>query len=156
VQDPGVEQAHHRRPGDDFVRLHWPLTLWPEYELTGFFVPHIGVIEEGLRFREPPVIEPAGEPLTFERATELLRLGEHTVAELDATLGPGDADDHNGWSPEALFHYDLADGRVLECMTVHGLLVELSSLDARPASLLAAEPASERPRRWWEFWKPAA
>jgi hypothetical protein len=36
------------------VRLRWPLTLWPEYELAGFFAPQSGVIEEGLRFREPP------------------------------------------------------------------------------------------------------
>ena len=141
--------------GDGVIRLRWPLTLWPEYELAGFFAPDTGVLEEGLRFREPPLVERASEPLTFERAAALLRLGEHTEVEMDAALGAGDADVHNGWSPEALFYYRLADGRSLQCRTVHGLLVELLAVDAHSASA-ESEDVAPAPRRWWEFWKPAA
>jgi hypothetical protein len=141
---------------DGVVRLRWPLTLWPEYELAGFFAPHAGVVEEGLRFREPPVVARADGPLTFDEASALLRPGEHTEVELHAALGDGDADVGNGWSPESLFYFDLADGRSLECLTIHGLLVELKALDARPSGAVAAETVSAPRRRWWEFWKPAA
>jgi hypothetical protein len=141
--------------GDGVVRLRWPLTLWPEYELAGFFARDTGVVEEGLRFREPPVVERAAEPLTLEQATAILRLGEHTEVEVAAALGPGDADVHNGWSPEALFYYRLGDGRSLQCRTVHGLLVELVAVDAHRASDERVEEVPAR-RRWWEFWKPAA
>ena len=48
----------------EVVRLRWPLTLWPEYELAGFFARDTGVVEEGMRLREPPVVERASEPLT--------------------------------------------------------------------------------------------
>jgi hypothetical protein len=144
----------------EVVRLRWPLTLWPEYELAGFFARDTGVVEEGMRLREPPVVERASEPLTLERATSLLRIAEHTELELLEVLGPGDPDDGNGWSPESYFYYDLADGRSLQCLTVHGLLIELTAIEGRPASLAPAEaevaPAPERRRRWWEFWKPAA
>jgi hypothetical protein len=73
-------------------------------------------------------------------------------------LGPGDPDDGNGWSPESYFYYDLADGRSLQCLTVHGLLVELAAVEARPMTADEVAPASApvRRRRWWEFWKPAA
>jgi hypothetical protein len=143
----------------EVVRLRWPLTLWPEYELAGFFARDTGVVEEGMRLREPPVVERASEPLTLERATSLLRIAEHTELELLEVLGPGDPDDGNGWSPESYFYYDLADGRSLQCLTVHGLLVELTAVEARPASVVAdtaPAPAPVRRRRWWEFWKPAA
>jgi len=143
-------------PEREVVRLRWPLTLWPEYELAGFFAPDTGVVEEGLRFREPPAVARASEPLTVEQATALLRLGEHTEVELVEALGPGDPDDGNGWSPESLFYYDLADGRSLQCLTVHGLLVEVTTLDARPARTEEVQPAPAPRRRWWEFWKPAA
>lgn len=139
----------------DVIRLRWPLVLWPEYELAGFFAPHVGVIEEGLRFRDPPLVDRAPEPFTFEDAAAVLRIGEHTEAELTAALGPGDPDDGNGFSPESVFHYGLSDGRTLECLTIHGLLVELSALEARTARVVeAAAPA--RRRKWWEFWNPAA
>jgi hypothetical protein len=144
-----------QEPGAGVTRLRWPLTLWPEYELAGFFASDTGVVEEGLRFREPRIVERAIAPLTFDQATALLELGEHTDVELVAALGPGDADVHNGWSPEALFYYDLADGRILQCRTIHGLLVELSALDARLVSGESTNPAPAR-RRWWEFWKPGA
>lgn len=151
----GVEPR--QEPERDVVRLRWPLTLWPEYELAGFFAPDTGVVEEGMRFREPPVVERAAEPLTFDQATALLRLGEHTEIELLEVLGPGDPDNGNGWSPESYFYYDLADGRSLQCLAVHGLVVELTSIEARPVSEEAeAAPAPVRRRRWWEFWKPAA
>ena len=140
----------------DVVRLRWPLRLWPEYELAGFFAPDTGVVEEGMRFREPPVVQRAIEPLTIVQATALLRLGEHTEIELLEVLGPGDPDDGNGWSPESYFYYDLADGRSLQCLTVHGLLVELSPVEARRAVVDEVTPAPVRRRRWWEFWKPAA
>ena len=142
--------------GDGVVRLHWPLTLWPEYELAGSFAPHSGVVEEGLRFREPPVVARAREPLTLDEARALLRLGEHTEVELHAALGDGDADVGNGWSPESYFYFELADGRGLQCLTIHGLLVEATALDARPQSIVADETTPARRRRWWEFWKPAA
>ncbi|MFL5617186.1 MAG: hypothetical protein ACJ79A_02185 [Gemmatimonadaceae bacterium] len=150
----GVEPRQERER--DVVRLRWPLTLWPEYELAGFFAPDTGVVEEGLRFREPPLVGRASGPLTLDQATALLRLGEHTEVELSDVLGPGDPDYGNGWSPESYFYYDLADGRSLRCLTVHGLLVELVAIDARPARMIAREPAPVRRRRWWEFWKPAA
>jgi hypothetical protein len=143
----------------EVVRLRWPLTLWPEYELAGFYARDTGVVEEGMRLREPPVVARASEPLTFEQATSLLRIAEHTEIELLEVLGPGDPDDGNGWSPESYFHYALADGRSLQCLTVHGLLVELTAVEARPASVVAdtaPAPAPVRRRRWWEFWKPAA
>src|SRR4051812_33481150 len=73
-----------QEPDVDRVRLRWPLTLWPEYELAGFFAPHTGVVEEGLRFRAPPVVERSSEPLTVEEAMARLRLGEHTEVELHA------------------------------------------------------------------------
>ena len=144
-----------REPGDGGIRLRWPLTLWPEYELAGLFAPDTGVVEEGLRFREPPVVARASEPLTVEQATALLALGEHTEVEMAAALGPGDADVHNGWSPEALFHYELADGRMLQCRTIHALLVELSAHAAERTRAERVEVAPAR-RRWWEFWRPAA
>jgi hypothetical protein len=143
-------------PSDGVVKLRWPLTLWPEYELAGLFAPQTGVIEEGLRFREPPSLERAREPLTLEHATSLLRPGEHTEAELHAVLGSGDADVGNGWSPESYFYFDLADGRTLQCLTIHGLVVELTALEARPAGMGGGMPAPTPRRRWWEFWKPAA
>jgi len=143
-------------PDLEVVRLRWPLALWPEYELAGFFAPDTGVVEEGLRFREPPVVARASEPLSVEQATALLRLGEHTEVELIDVLGPGDPDVGNGWSPESFFYYDLADGRSLQCLTVHGLLVEVTTLDARPARTEEVQPAPAPRRRWWEFWKPAA
>ena len=72
-------------------------------------------------------------------------------------LGPGDPDDGNGWSPESYFYYDLADGRSLRCLTVHGLLVEMNAVEARPANIVEeVAPTPVRRRRWWEFWKPAA
>jgi hypothetical protein len=147
-----------QEPGTGVVRLRWPLTLWPEYELAGFFAPQAGVIEEGLRFREPPDVARAGEPLTFDQAAALLRVGEHTEVEMHAALGDGDADVGNGWSPESYFYFELADGRSLQCLTVHGLLVEITSLDKRPSGGVAVEvEAAPAPRRrWWEFWKPAA
>jgi hypothetical protein len=139
------------------VRLRWPLTLWPEYELAGFFAPDTGVVEEGMRLREPPVVERAGEPLTLEQATSLLRISEHTELELLEVLGPGDPDDGNGWSPESYFYYDLADGRSLQALTVHGLLIELTAIRTRPVTAkVDAVPEPVRRRRWWEFWKPAA
>jgi hypothetical protein len=144
-------------PEREVARLRWPLTLWPDYDLAGFFAPDTGVVEEGMRFREAPVLERATEPLTIEQAMALLRLGEHTEVELNDVLGPGEPDVHNGWSPESYFYYDLADGRSLQCLTVHGLLVELTAIEARPAtSMPDVEPARARRRRWWEFWKPAA
>ena len=145
-----------QEPANGVVRLRWPLTLWPEYELAGFFAPQAGVIEEGLRFREPPVVERARGPVTFDQAAALLRPGEHTEVELHAALGDGDADVGNGWSPESYFHFDLADERSLECLTIHGLLVKLEALDARPSGAVAARTTSAPRRRWWEFWKPAA
>jgi|SRR5436190_2293342 len=149
-------------PDGGIVRLRWPLTLWPEYELAGFFAPSTGVVEEGLRFREPPIVERASQPLTLENAMARLRLGEHTEVELHGVLGAGEPDVGNGWSPEAYFHYELADGRVLQCLTVHGLLVEVTALDTRPERVVQAERVVDeesspiRRRRWWEFWKPAA
>jgi hypothetical protein len=145
-----------QEPERDVVRLRWPLTLWPEYELAGFFAPDTGVVEEGMRFRQPPVVERASEPITFDQATTLLRIGEHTEIEVLEVLGPGDPDDGNGWSPESYFYYDLADGRSLQCLTVHGLLLELSAIESRSAIVVEAAPAPVRRRRWWEFWKPAA
>lgn len=146
-----------QEPEQEVVRLRWPLTLWPDYELAGFFAPDTGVVEEGMRFREPPKIVRATDPLTMEQATTLLRLGEDTDVELNDVLGPGDPDDGNGWSPESYFYYDLADGRMLQCLTVHGILVELSAIEGRPAmSTVVADPVPTRRRRWWEFWKPAA
>ena len=147
-----------QEPGNGVVRLRWPLVLWPEYELAGFFAPQTGVIEEGLRFREPPIVARAHEPLTFDEATTLLRVGEHTEVELHAALGAGDADVGNGWAPESYFFFELADGRSLQCLTIHGLLVELTALDARPESVpvARADTAPAQRRRWWEFWKPAA
>jgi hypothetical protein len=151
----GVQPRQETRDG--VVRLRWPLTLWPEYELAGFFAPQSGVIEEGLRFREPPVVSRASEPLTFDQAASLLRLGEHTEVELHAALGAGDADVGNGWAPESYFYFELADGRSLQCLTIHGLLVEITALHARPSGAVAAESTEAAPRsRWWEFWKPAA
>jgi hypothetical protein len=140
----------------EVVRLRWPLTLWPEYELAGFFAPDTGVVEEGMRFREPPVVQRADEPIRLDQATSLLRLGEHTEIEMLEVLGPGDPDDGNGWSPESYFYYDLADGRSLQCLTVHGLVVELAAVEARPATVDDVAPEPVRRRRWWEFWKPAA
>jgi hypothetical protein len=140
----------------EVVRVRWPLTLWPEYELAGFFAPDTGVVEEGMRYRDPPHVERASEPITLDQATSLLRIGEHTEIELLEVLGPGDPDDGNGWSPESYFYYRLADGRSLQCLTVHGLLVELTAVKARPSTIIDAVPAPVRRRRWWEFWKPAA
>ena len=146
-----------RRAGPAGRELRWPLALWPAYELVSAETPVLGVYEVGMRYREPPAVPRLEGPRTLEAAAAALRLGEYTEAEVEAALGPGDPDDGNGWSSEAYFYYDLADGQALRCRTVHGLLVEVDTLAARPPRLFEPGPASAAPRRrWWEFWKPAA
>jgi hypothetical protein len=151
----GVEPKQEPRD-DGLIDLRWPLALWPEHEYLGVVVPRAGVVHQGLRLRRPRTVERIEAPFTLEQASAVLRLGVDTEIELAEALGPGDPDDGNGWAPDAYFTYPLADGRVLRCLTIHGLVVELAAVDAAPKIVPDSAPAPSRTRRWWEFWKPAA
>ena len=95
--------------------------------------------------------------LIADRKLELTDVAPPRAPDADEVLGPGDPDVGNGWSPESYFYYDLSDGRSLQALTVHGLLVELTAIRTRPVTAkVNAVPEPVRRRRWWEFWKPAA
>jgi hypothetical protein len=151
----GVEPRQEPRD-DGLIDLRWPLARWPEHEYLGVAVARAGVFHQGLRLRRPRIVERIEAPFTLEQASDALRLGVDTEIELAEALGPGDPDDGNGWAPDAFFSYTLADGRALRCLTIHGLIVDLSAVEAAPRIVRDAVPISPRTRRWWEFWKPAA
>jgi hypothetical protein len=158
-------EAEPRRSPDRPTELCWAPALWPAHEWVCVEIAELGaVFYVGLRFRQPPRLEGIRTPYTLADVETALRMGEQTETEMEALLGPADADEFNGWSSEATYYYPLADGGVAEITTVHRVVVAVRRLAARPAhwsseasgahSLVA--PASPIRRRWWQFWKPAA